>query len=443
MLSNSSASAAAVVLLLVTTASAQQQVQARKVLGPVKDAGIYHVVTGTWTRNSGSTANLGPDIIYRNDHPSGYFGFGWEGAQGIDEGMLPGPGSPAVGSQHRYIIDGLSFSYCALGAGPGINWDLVLYDSYVPCDDPDAPAHCINAAWTMNTGNLPANSGCWLVTFDLAGGQEAVIEADGGTCAPGYQGGGLGLDSYGFGQTWTNGGNTAGPILSGNPNWTGSFIGGNKGRGDGTCYATNLDCAGGATGLGEQDQFGLGTPYNACALFGGYKNTNGCGLPSQGPTASMNRTLYTDCTRGGGFCQSVSCDESQDPNNVADATVNNDCVGSDGSLIVSMSNATPLKFTYLLISTKAGQVVNPPGALGSLCVSGQIGRYAKDISKIDAGGAASLDLMNANTGGGGGSVPNIGGNIVGGTWHCQWWYRHENTATGSRFSSLVTFGPVN
>ena len=114
MLFNLLLSASAVVLCLVTAAPAQGQVQAIKVLGPVRDAGIYHVATGTWTRNSGSTANLGPDIIYRNDHSSGYFGVGWEGAQGVDEGMLPGTGSPAAGSQYAYEINGLSFSYCAL-----------------------------------------------------------------------------------------------------------------------------------------------------------------------------------------------------------------------------------------------------------------------------------------------------------------------------------------
>ena len=43
MLSNSLTSASALVLCLAAPASAQQQLQARKVLGPVKDAGIYHV----------------------------------------------------------------------------------------------------------------------------------------------------------------------------------------------------------------------------------------------------------------------------------------------------------------------------------------------------------------------------------------------------------------
>ena len=60
MLSTSLTSTWAIVLCLATAASARGQVQAVKVLGPVKDAGVYHVATGTWIRNSGSKANLGP-----------------------------------------------------------------------------------------------------------------------------------------------------------------------------------------------------------------------------------------------------------------------------------------------------------------------------------------------------------------------------------------------
>ena len=73
-------------------------------------------------------------------------------------------------------------------------------------------------------------------------------------------------------------------------------------------------------------------------------------------------------------------------------------------------------------------------------MSGQLAGYAKDIFKTDANGAGSMDLMNATTGGGGGNVPVIGGNIVGGIWNAQWWFRVSASVSG--FSSLVTFGPV-
>ena len=432
MLRSSLLSASAILLCCATTASAQQQIQARKVLGAVKDAGIYHVATGTWTRNN-SSANLGPDIIYRNDHASGYFGTGWEAATGVDEGILPGTGNPFAGSQDAYEINGISFSYCANGAGPTITWDLELFDSYVPCDDPDLPANCINSAWAMTFANLPANSGCWLVTLDLAGGSEACVEADGGNCAPGYQGGGLGLDSFGFGQTWNNGGVIAGPILSGNPNWAP--------RGDGTCYQPNMTCAAGATGLGDEDFFGIGTPLNGCFWFGGYVNTNGCGLSSQGPNGSMNHTLFADCTVTAicdPTCESISCDETLDVNNIADATVSGDCDTTDGSLVYSVSNGFAGQFTYPLISLSSGAVTNPPNALGTLCVSGQIGRYVKDVAKFDSNGGYKMDLMNTLTSGS--QVPLIGGGLPGSTWNMQSW--HRDGQNPARFSSLTTFGPV-
>ena len=440
MLRSSLLSASVVLLCCASTASAQQQqIQARKLLSAPRDAGIYHVVTGTWTRNSGSSANLGPDIIYRNDASSGYFGTGWESAQGVDEGILPGPGNPFVGSQNFYEINGLSFGYCALGVGPNIVWELELYDSYVSCDDPSFPSNCIKSAWTLNTGNLPANSACWIVTFDLMGGAEACLEADGGTCAPGYDGGGIGIDGFGFGQSWLNGGTVAGPFLDGDPNWSP--------RGEGTCYNAGFTCGLSATALGEQDQFGIGTNVlnpgvgNGCFWFGGYNNTNGCGGPSQNPTGSMNLILFTDCTQNcdPDTCETIICDT--DPNNVANATVNNDC-DSAGGLILFMSNATPNKGTYPLISTGVANIVNPPGATGTLCVGGTIGRYSQDIQAITGAGDAQLDLMNATTGGGNGGIPNNGGNLVGSSWNCQWWYRHQNVAGGSRFSTMVAFGPV-
>jgi len=45
----------------------------RPITGPVRRAGVYHVATGTWTRN-GSLSNLtGPDTIYNNSCSPVYF----------------------------------------------------------------------------------------------------------------------------------------------------------------------------------------------------------------------------------------------------------------------------------------------------------------------------------------------------------------------------------
>ena len=181
-------------------------------------AGIYHVATGTWTR-TGFTANIGPDTIYSATAPSGYFGVGWEGGTGVDEGTLPGTTNPNMGPQDAYSIDGFQFAYCSLDVS--IDWTYFFLDSYVPCDLPFTNQFCNNQPGPIySLSGLPAAGACWVVTVDLTG-YETCMEADGGPCAPGYQGGGLGLDGFGIAHLWaTPSGATSGPILGGfDPGW--------------------------------------------------------------------------------------------------------------------------------------------------------------------------------------------------------------------------------
>ena len=120
---------------------------------PLRHAGIYHVATGTWTRG-GATASFGPDVIYNATAPSGYFGTGWEGDEGIDEGILPSLSNPKFAApQDAYRIDGFEFAYCSTGTS--VDWSHNFYDSYVPCDIPSSPANCIALNWTRS-GNPSA-----------------------------------------------------------------------------------------------------------------------------------------------------------------------------------------------------------------------------------------------------------------------------------------------
>ena len=58
---------AASALFVCASATAQNNgPQAAKITAPVKDAGVYHMATGTWTRNTSATANIGPKVIYNN-----------------------------------------------------------------------------------------------------------------------------------------------------------------------------------------------------------------------------------------------------------------------------------------------------------------------------------------------------------------------------------------
>ena len=57
---------AASAVLLSTAAFAQNDASSklRPVTSPVKNAGTYHLATGTWTRAKAPTAHLGPDALY-------------------------------------------------------------------------------------------------------------------------------------------------------------------------------------------------------------------------------------------------------------------------------------------------------------------------------------------------------------------------------------------
>jgi hypothetical protein len=417
-------------LILCATASAQQQVQAMKVISPIRDAGTYHVATGTWTR-TGNGANLGPDTIFAATAPSGYFGTGWEGAEGVDEGILPSTSNPLGGTQDCYDIDGFQFAYCSFA--DTTTWTINLYDGYTACDQPDAPANCLNMAGSVANMALPTGSACWMVTIDLSGGYEIGMGADGtAACAPGYQGALSGLDHFGWGAVWTTGnGGLTGPILDGyDPNWAP--------EGEGTCYNTNVTCFAGATGLGAQDLFGIGAPLSGCFWFGGYNNTNGCGGPSQNPGAQFTFVMFTDCAAAGNcdnVCYTTYCDT-----NVGDTAIDSCTVADNPLLTTTGLGAFDGQFAYHLMGV-GSNVINPPGSTGDLCLGGAaIGRYNTDIGLI-AGGSHTTDLVNGSIGNGNGTLPNPpGGTLTAGqTWNFTMWYRMGPGASGFADAITVSF----
>ena len=408
-----------------------------RVTMPTKDAGIYHVATGTWTRSHGATANLGPDVIYRADVPSGYFGVGWEGTQGVDEMILPTPANTEhPGLQEFYRIDGFEFAYCSSSAGL-VDWEFVFYDSYVPCDNPDDPANCIHPVAAFALAGLPTGA-CWTVTVDLSGGFEFCMQGDGGPCNPGYQGAASGLDHAGWGATWhTSDGGWAGPMFDGhNKPW--------YPEGDGTCYSPAFNNPCGlpvASGLGARDLFGIGEGFgpgcywtDLCADV-----TGPCDGVMNAPCAQFHMILYTDCgTPCDPDCSDgVFCDAN--PANAAGVFVDT-CTCTQLGIDVTLSNAPPGQFTYLLVGQGTAAITDPPGAVGDLCLGGaSIGRYVQDVGAIDAAGTFSTDILNAVSGGGGGDIPTIGGNLctpAGQTWRFQYWHRGGG-ANPSRFSKGI------
>jgi hypothetical protein len=235
MLRSSLISASA--LLLCATASAQDTLQITKT-GPIKNAGVYHVASKTWTRHPGGAANLGPDTVYSNDAGSGYFWWdpagGWGGgtdgtgggprtSEVVDEGRLPrtyngdgvpwipqGSGTGAAGAtgdpgvtlgtdRSSYDVNGFQFAYCTDDLGVDIDWHFDFIESYTICNGADS----IDVSGSMHTRTggidgagididgaaaaLPGGSGvlgsfaCWIVTIDLANTTgKWMVEGDGG-----------------------------------------------------------------------------------------------------------------------------------------------------------------------------------------------------------------------------------------------------------------------
>ncbi len=218
MMIRSSSFAASALLLCVSAAGQQPVVQALRITTPVKDAGVYHLGSGTWSRATNAQANLGADVIYNATVPSGYYGTGWSGMQGVDEGILPGTGRPApnTGLQDEYLVDGWQFGYCCYDTA--LDVEFKWYDAYSPCDDVSTPTSCLNqtGATFLVTG-LPVG-GCWIVTVDVAGtGYEVCFQAEGGGggCHPGYDAD-PNRDSFGWGATYLHPGTAfTGPIFAG------------------------------------------------------------------------------------------------------------------------------------------------------------------------------------------------------------------------------------
>jgi len=454
-------------VILCASASAQQGAVAQAMPTVAKDAGIYHVATGTWTRNSSATANLGPDTIYLNDANSGYFTtLNMATASGdwstIDAGRVPTAGSGLAGADRTsYEVDGLMFAYCSGVVGPNTAITFNIYDSYSPCDLLlTAPVLPNNLAGSVVATGLPggtsAGAACWIVTLDFSGGGEFCLEGDGGPVNPGEDGA---TDMDSFGAEWNfNGafGTSTGPILAGDPTWGGlsNSAGSISGiGGGGTYYDANLNPCGETTGLDTEDFFavdGVNAPLApGCYFFGGYKNTNGCGAASNTPFGSYQLGLFAaagECDPGGGasFCDPAGVN---DDGLQASLTVTADAMAGSG-MTLNCSGGTAGQAGIVIVSDTAG--AQNPISNGFLCL-GSFGRYngASGATGNSLGLFSASNVFNALGGNGDASgegfrVPTTlpsppGGSITAGsTWHFQLWYRDVPALSTFNFSNGVS-----
>ena len=446
----------------VSTAAAQHQTSARRAPNSVKNAGVYHPATGTWTRASSSVASFGPDVIYTNTSGNnGYFvTLGLETDTGqssiIDEGRLPDTSSLIDGvDRDNYEVNGLAFSYCTDVAGPNVDFTFRIYESYQACDLPSAPAGPLVLSGSSSTTGLPGAAApgavtCWTLTIDLDGGDEFCVLGEGGSASPGHQGGpddGFGIE-FSFDGLF---GTSTGMMLAGDPSWTASVPGAVLHGGTGTYYSNTLSCA--DTGLDTLDFVAVDGATSlpagpACYFFGGYDNPNGCTTPPVTPFASFAFTLFGD----EGECDlppmtSLFCDPASPNSSGKPASLSAFSTNAGAGVRLEVSDGAG-DAGFFLVSAGNSNMVNISS--GVLCLSGAIARYAPQVGgEFNSLGVFSptgefVNVAGTSTTGFGYDIPTqIPGRFntlidAGSTWHFQLWFRDLSPSGSANFSNGIS-----
>jgi hypothetical protein len=160
----------------------------RPITSPVRDAGVYHLNLGTWTRGVDATSTNNWDVIYANTCPTGYFAGILQHEYLADEGRVPSPNGPAlcdsarlstnVGCACAYICSAFQIGYCT-GLHQQVSVKIGFQSAYVACAVP-ATEH----SFTLNgLPGAPVHAeSCWQITIDLGASQSFTIAADGASC---------------------------------------------------------------------------------------------------------------------------------------------------------------------------------------------------------------------------------------------------------------------
>ena len=437
---------------LVAGAAAQstpQAITAQKIPGAVKHAGIYHVSTGTWTRTGGAVANFGPDTIYSNTASSGYFssaggsgGFA-PGSTNFDNGIVPGSTNTNHPAADRdvYNVNCVEIGYCDFSVGGTTSWELSFYDSYDPCTFNGAPDH------TFSTGAVPQN-GCWTVTFDLSGGGEFCLAADGGD---GFNNS-IDLDSFGWSYRYTGVTTVPGPAgfcLAGDPqNTDPGFIPPSVSTAGTNCYFGPASLCGpdSSSGLSNVDNWWLEDPMTAansnCYFFGGYNNNNPCGGNIRTPYASWHMDLKGDlseCPRGASTIVSTPNGCNSTPNSTgvnSTMVITGSAAIADNDLTLS-ATVPPNTFGFFITSQSCCQPT-PPGTSGTICVGSNVGLFRNSVQ--NSGAAGLIEISTAAGEFDFNAIPQATGPymaVPGGTAHFQCWHRDINLPSMSSTTNMT------
>jgi hypothetical protein len=398
----------ATALLLCGTAAAQQNPQTLKPLKipagtQIKNAGTYHMSTGTWTRGTAGTAALGNDTVYNNDVNTGYFTGLTTGDSTIDEGEIPALAFAPGADRDRYVINGFTSAYCTANVRTDITFSYGWYDEYSPCGDPatlglGGAEIVIELPGVFPGSNATGVFSCWLVTLDL---MNTTAEFKLRASANGTHDSSTATDSFGWSLAidYPNPGTPTGPFLNGDPNYF-AF-------GDGTYYQnpTPIVSQDTGTGFGTQDFFfGTGPGFNTsftCYFFGGYKNTIGPGQASV-PYGSFWMGMYSDENDVRDFLRYCGSETVASANTGLTSRMiletqdsNGDLIGFDRSIsgntaagarmmaigkdLPGPGNGGVTNIGYFIMGT--GQnTFTPPGSVGPICVAAGLKRFLSPAS---------------------------------------------------------------
>lgn len=290
--------------LLCASAMAQGDLSQRPlpITAPFKHAGVFHVATGTWTRNA-SQAILGPDIIYNNSCNSSYFAGTQSGEVLQHRSRLPttatngAPESDSVfypganptheydqrpGCDNKYVVQHFEVVYCSSRVNTGsntIDWFFNFATAYTLCGGGDMvpnPA-CDYLVTGLPVGTVTGAQNCWIVDIDLSlvtPECSLLADQDGTYVGPET------AEQFGFGQSPATAGigpaDATGPVISGNFTFTGGTATGvlTPCTGvDGTIWDSPINLAEQGTGMNSNDFFRVTGPTPSvaagCYFFGG------------------------------------------------------------------------------------------------------------------------------------------------------------------------------
>src|SRR5262249_50681345 len=153
----------------------------RPITSPVRDAGIYHLSLGNWTRRVDATSTTSWDVIYANTCPVGYYASLFQHEYIADEGRVPGPNGPVLCDSARlstnagcacsYVVNAFQIGYCT-GLHQQVSVKVGFQSAYVACAVP-ATEHSFTL--TGLPGSPAHAQACWQITIDLGASQSFTI----------------------------------------------------------------------------------------------------------------------------------------------------------------------------------------------------------------------------------------------------------------------------